>query len=538
MIELGDVVSWEDFRLRLEDGRSELTAPDLLDSSPRNDVLVVFRAILFAAIFELSDDDSAYMVADRRSVRDFVGLDGTDEPPTARSLRVHRGLWTGAGVMPRLAKEIRHRWWKAGYRVRGLWRLMGVSPVRVGWIVDAQQGRTGEVETSEAMATLARVVRWMAVRCSILVYTAQQPDGVERDSGRIIETIRPPVPLRLERDATHDQAVAVAGRALQEGRCVVAHRTDEGVFEADSACRSFLGEVEDMFERPIEIVVAGFARDGSMAPVVHPLLAGGHRVTVIGESVFASGNEPEELSMTGWAGRGRIVSLADLRHSGAVFRQASFGDIEIAEVYDQLDELTQVWSNVVPLAELDAAVPWELFRSRLEAARQAGGSPLRRRDPLAGNPLAGDDALIVFKSLLLRAIYDLQDEMLAFMLHDRLTFKRFAGLDFTDQPPSARWLRRHRIRWTKAGAIGELVADVDNRWARLGYRFQGLRDLMGASVAGSKDDGGARARPEVPGLEPELGSRPKKVAGKKKGAGRKRAKRRRRRKKKGKGRRG
>lgn len=534
MVELGDVVSWEDFRLRLEDGRSELTAPDLLDSSPCNDVLVVFRAILFAAIFELSDDDSAYMVADRRSVRDFVGLDGTDEPPTARSLRVHRGLWIGAGVMPRLAKEVRHRWWKAGYRVRGLWHLMRVSPVRVGWIVDAQQGRTGEVETSEAMATLARVVRWMAVRCSVLVYTAQPPDGVARDSGRIIETIRPPVPLRLEQDATHDQAVAVAGRALQEGRCVVAHRTDEDIFEADSACRSFLGELEDMLERPIEIVVAGFARDGSMAQMVHPLLAGGHRVTVIGDSVFASGGgEPEELSVTGWAGRGRIVSLADLRHSGAVFRQTSFGEIEIAEVYERLDELTQVWSNVVPLAELDAVVPWELFRSRLDAARQAGNGTLRHRDPLAVN-----DALIVFKCLLLGAIYDLQDEMLAFMLHDRLTFKRFAGLDVTDPPPTARWLRIHRIRWTKAGAIGELVADVDSRWARLGYRFQGLRDLMGASVAGSKDDGGARARPEVPGLEPELRSRPKKVAGKKKGASRKRAKRRRRRKKKGKGRRG
>lgn len=188
-------------------------------------------------------------------------------------------------------------------------------------------------------------------------------------------------------------------------------------------------------------------------------------------------------------------------------------------------------SEAAGLVELGDVVSWEDFRLRLEDGR----SELTAPDLLDSSPR--NDVLVVFRAILFAAIFELSDDDSAYMVADRRSVRDFVGLDGTDEPPTARWLRIHRIRWTKAGAIGELVADVDNRWARLGYRLQGLRDLMGASVAGSKDDGGERARPEVPGSEPELRARPKKAAGKRQAAGRKKAKRRRRRKKKGKGRR-
>ena len=63
------------------------------------------------------------------------------------------------------------------------------------------------------------------------------------------------------------------------------------------------------------------------------------------------------------------------------------------------------------------------------------------------------DVLVMFKTILLGVIYSLSDENLEFLLHDRLTFRRFAGLGMADEPPTARMVRVHRKRWTKAGSL-------------------------------------------------------------------------------------
>ena len=452
-----------------------------------------------------------------------------------------------------------------GARERPSVRWAHLEPVRVGWVVDAQRefldpegrcrvfGGDGAVEVSgsEAVAALTRAVEWMGGRCPVLVYTvdwrgAQDsgiagggpgpargtlardragpwPDGEEHERARVIAAVRPAGPLVLGPNADDEQGEDLGYDALEEGRPVVAHRRPGGGFEEHTVCGAFLAAVEDAYHRPVEIVVAGVARGGTVARGVDGLLSHGHRVTVVRDAIFTTGSGTETEPVSGWAGGGTVVSLAELRHTVEDSRQISFADIQIAEAYEHLDRLLNGPSDATPLPRLDDAVPWKLFRARLEAARRKREDIFRPRELLALS-----DALVMFKSILLGAIYQLSDDHLELLLHDRLSFKRFAGLGVTDEPPRARLLRMHRERWTKAGVLAELVADVDHRWQEVGYRFHGMRTLMGLSSPARED--GEAGQPEVPGPEPDLPTGPKGGGGKKRLSRRQRRKRRRKRK--------
>lgn len=430
------------------------------------------------------------------------------------------------------------------------------APVRVGWIVDAQPeflegearlhvpGADGKVKVaaSEAVATLARAVGWIAGRCGILTYTVGQsfvagreipatgPGAAlespheDRAGPCVIAAIRPAGPLVLGRDAADEEAEVLGYRAIQEGRPVVAHRRRGGVLEETNACRSFLAAVEDAFVRPVEVLVVGVAPDGSLARVVDGLLSHGHRVTVVRDAIFTTRAGPQGQPVSAWAGGGTVGSMDKLRESARDFAQISFADLEIAEAYEHLDRVMGRPSVLTPLARLDAAIPWELYRVRLETVEMNLADRVGQREPLAEI-----DALVMFKSMLLGAVYELSDDHLEFLLHDRLSFKRFAGLGVTDEPPSARLLRIQRQRWTRTGSMTELVADVDSRWQGEGYRFRGLRGFMRSSS--SAREGVEYGGLAVPGSEPARWMAPKGDGGKPAGGGgKKRLSRRQRRK--------
>ena len=72
-----------------------------------------------------------------------------------------------------------------------------------------------------------------------------------------------------------------------------------------------------------------------------------------------------------------------------------------------------------PLERLAAVVDFEMFRAELDAAlgrsdRSKGGRP----------PM---DAVMMFKVLVLQALYGLADEQTEFQIRDRLWFMRFLG---------------------------------------------------------------------------------------------------------------
>ena len=388
-------------------------------------------------------------------------------------------------------------------------RWTGLRPVRVAWIVDARReflGGQGPIRVfgtdglarmpaPEALAALTRAVRWMASECSVLVYE----DWTEGERAGLIDAIRPVNPLVLSRDADDEQAEDLACRALAEGRAVVLRRSRNRALEKHSARGAFLAAVEDFFDLPVEVVVAGVARDRSMERAADGLISHCHAVTVIRDGICWVGARPREEALPGRGSpRSTVASLAALRRDAAGYRQMSFADIEIGEAYEHLDRIMRRMPGFRVLDNLGAEIPWELFRSRLEASR------MDRTDALRGDAsLFATDALVAFKSILLGAMYGLTDDALEFHLLDRLSFRRFTGLGMADRPPSARMLRLHLKRWTKTGVMAELVADVDRRWRGKGYRFQGLQTLTGSSSPRSRDGAPVEeVRPEMPGGEP------------------------------------
>ncbi len=379
----------------------------------------------------------------------------------------------------------------------------------MGWIADAL-GRflesTGRlhvfgdeglkrVPARKAGESLMEAVDWMAARCALMVYVA---DGDGAGGSEVYDLVRPVNPLRLSHDAGENEAEVVGHRALDEGRAVVASGPGGGGFARSPACESFLAAVELGFGRPVEMLVGGFVHDGSLAPAVDGLLARGRRVTVVRDAISFPARKPRRHPPRGWAGDGAVRSMADLRASSGVLRQSTFADLEMAEAHERMESLARRAPRFSSLHILDAAVPWEIYRARLKAMRPRSAAAL----PLADAWM--NDALRIWKSVLLGAIYEVSDEDLEFLVLDRLSFRRFTGMRMTDQPPSARVLKDHREQWSRTGVMAELVADVDRRWRKAGYSLPGLGRLKGTSPAASGSPGeggleraGSRAGPRA-----------------------------------------
>jgi len=73
-----------------------------------------------------------------------------------------------------------------------------------------------------------------------------------------------------------------------------------------------------------------------------------------------------------------------------------------------------------PLLKLSSVIDFELFRPALKRA-------LRRSDRGKGGR-APFDAVLMFKILVLQALYNLSDDQTEFQIRDRLSFMRFLGL--------------------------------------------------------------------------------------------------------------
>ena len=386
-------------------------------------------------------------------------------------------------------------------------RWAHLPPVRIGWIANPLReflGSTGRlhifgvgglkrVAAHRAGASLMEAMDWMAARCVVMVYVA---DGAGAEGSRVYDSVRPVSPLMLGHDAEEDEAEALAYRALDEGRAVVASGSVGGGFARNPACKSFLAAIEEEVQRPLEVLVGGFAHGGSLAPTVDGLLALGHRATVLRDATSFPARKLERRPPPGWAGDGTVASLADLRTSAQVLRQGTFADLELEEAHERMESLARRSPRFSSLHILDETVPWGFYRSRLEAARTR---------PPDGLALVGDelvnDPIVTWKSIILGAIYELSDDDLEFLVLDRLSFRRFAGLTMTEPPPRAGTLKIHREHWNRTGVMAELVADVDRRWRKEGYRLPGLERLMGSSpaVPGSPEDGGREEGGSRPG---------------------------------------
>ena len=74
-----------------------------------------------------------------------------------------------------------------------------------------------------------------------------------------------------------------------------------------------------------------------------------------------------------------------------------------------------------PLERLATVVDFEVFRADLDAALARSDRSKGGRPPM--------DAVMMFKVLVIQALYGLADEQTEFQIRDRLSFMRFLGLD-------------------------------------------------------------------------------------------------------------
>jgi transposase len=114
-----------------------------------------------------------------------------------------------------------------------------------------------------------------------------------------------------------------------------------------------------------------------------------------------------------------------------------------------------------PLERLAEAVYFEAFRYRLDKA-------LKRSDHAKGGRPPYDPVLM-FKMLILQALYNLSDAQAKFMIKDRLSFLRFLGPGLDDAIPDATTILLFRGQLLQADAMKKLFNSFDGQLSEKGY---------------------------------------------------------------------
>jgi IS5 family transposase len=176
--------------------------------------------------------------------------------------------------------------------------------------------------------------------------------------------------------------------------------------------------------------------------------------------------------------------------------------------FDFQDRLGKIDKNGDPLAKINAAVDWEIFRPSLERARD------KNRQSNVGPK--GYDVVMLFKILILQSLYNLSDDAIEFQILDRHSFGRFLGLHISSKVPDATTIWRFREDLSKAGIIEELFATFD---AHLGANgFMAMKgQIVDASIVSvpkqrnSREENARIKKGEVPKGWPENKRRRKDV---------------------------
>lgn len=126
-----------------------------------------------------------------------------------------------------------------------------------------------------------------------------------------------------------------------------------------------------------------------------------------------------------------------------------------------------------PLEKLAGLIGFEIFRPELDA-------PLQRSDGSRGSR-PSLDAVMMFKTLILRTLYGLSDAQAEFRILDRRSFGRFLGLDDGDNTPDETTIWRFREGLVRTDALEALFARFDAHLKSLGYLAMGGQ-IVNASI--------------------------------------------------------
>ncbi len=150
--------------------------------------------------------------------------------------------------------------------------------------------------------------------------------------------------------------------------------------------------------------------------------------------------------------------------------------------FDLSDRYASLDAKKDPLSAIDAVVPWEEFRPMLESVWR--NSAAQRKSSAGRKPM---DAVLMFKTLVLGALYNLSDDQIEYQIRDRLSFMRFLGLGLGDRVPDAKTVWLYREALAEAGKMEDLFALFDGYLARQGYIARGGQILDASIVAVPKN---------------------------------------------------
>jgi hypothetical protein len=131
-------------------------------------------------------------------------------------------------------------------------------------------------------------------------------------------------------------------------------------------------------------------------------------------------------------------------------------------------------------------VPFESFRPKLHTALIKGElrrSEAERRNSAGRKPW---DEVVIFKALVLQALYNLSDDQAEYQLRDRFSSMRFLGLELEDAGPDAKTLWLYREALAKAGAVEELFGVFDGFLKNKGYLAMGGQIIDATIVSAPK----------------------------------------------------
>ena len=143
------------------------------------------------------------------------------------------------------------------------------------------------------------------------------------------------------------------------------------------------------------------------------------------------------------------------------------GFFDLSQRYEGLDAKND------PLVSIAAAVPFESFRPTLNAALIKDGLRAADADRKSAAGRKPWDEVLIFKALVLQAMYNLSDDQAEYQLRDRLSFMRFLGLGLEDAVPDAKTLWLYREALAKAGAVEDLFDQFDRFLKDKGYLAMG-----------------------------------------------------------------
>jgi IS5 family transposase len=117
------------------------------------------------------------------------------------------------------------------------------------------------------------------------------------------------------------------------------------------------------------------------------------------------------------------------------------GQYGFFDYQDQLDKIYQI-NDFLP--KLNALINWEIFRATLSKVREKEKG--KENPNNVGRPPF--DVVLMFKILVLKAMFNLSDEQTELQIRDRISFRDFLGTNFCDTVPDAKtiWLFGEQLK--------------------------------------------------------------------------------------------